>query len=150
MANKKVSTQSVTKEVAPVEVKEVAKVTKPVATETKQAEPVEVKEPVKKATPATKKTEKKTTARTTKKAPARKTTAAKKEAKAPEIYVEFDGNQVNMADVMTRIENDWVEKGNKKTTLKDVSIYVQPETDRVYYVVNAGTSKEVRGDVSFL
>ena len=127
------------------EVKNAAPTT-PVKTETKTAEkaPVakaEVKAPVKaevKKPAAKKETAKKETA---KKAPAKKPAAKKAELKS-EISVQFGGKSYSQEDLLKIAKDVWKYDLKQKTAdLTSVELYVKPEENMVYYVMN----KEITG-----
>jgi len=111
-------------------------IAKKAETEVKAAEtaaaPVEEKAAEKKA-PAKKAPAKKAAA----KKPAAKKEAAPKAAKkvAENVYVEYQGVQLNSASLIERAKK---ESGVKSP--KSVNVYVKPEDNKVYYVVdnNAG------------
>ena len=132
-----------TEEVKAEEVKK-AEVKKPeVKAEVKKAEvKAEVKAEAKKAgrTPKKAPAEKKTAA---KKAPAaKKTTTAKKAAgrKAAvksEIHVQFSGKSLSEADLVKMAQDVWQYDMNMKAEdFKSVEIYVKPEENTAYFVVN--------------
>lgn len=102
------------------------------------------------------KTETKATKTTTKKAPAKKAaakettatetkTAAKKPAtkkatakteKVVETYVEFAGNQVLLSSVEERVKAAYVAEGHRESSIKTLKVYVKPEENAAYYVIN--------------
>ena len=131
------------------EVKKAAPTT-PVKTETKTAvkeaekAPVakaEVKAPVKaeaKKPAAKKETAKKETA---KKAPAKKPAAKKAELKS-EISVQFGGKSYSQEDLLKIAKDVWkYDLKQKAADLTSVELYVKPEENMVYYVMN----KEMTG-----
>lgn len=121
MAEKKVAE---VKEVKPAEVKAAVK-----AEEEKVVEKAaEVKETVK----ATVKTAEKKTAqkKTTRK------TATKKEASSTEVFVEFYGQQSSVESVEERVKAAFVAEGHKAGTIKSLKIYLKPEEQAAYYVIN--------------
>lgn len=85
-------------------------------------------------------------------APARKTTAARKTASAKkntevkeEIVLQCFGKETKMSDIMAKVKDIWTTEYNKKPEeIAAVSIYLKPEEDAVYYVVN----DEVKGSIS--
>ncbi len=117
MAEKKVAE---VKEVKPAEVKAAVKA------EVEKA--AEVKETVK----ATVKTAEKKTAqkKTTRK------TATKKEASSTEVFVEFYGQQSSVESVEERVKAAFVAEGHKAGTIKSLKIYLKPEEQAAYYVIN--------------
>lgn len=124
--------------------------TTPVKTETKTAvketekapaAKAEVKAPVKAETkkPAAKKeTAKKETA---KKAPAKKPAAKKAELKS-EISVQFGGKSYSQEELLKIAKDVWkYDLKQKAADLTSVELYVKPEENMVYYVMN----KEITG-----
>ena len=114
------------KATATTEVKETKKATAKKATATKAVaeKAVEVKE--------------------TKKAPAKKATTAKA-AKKEEVTVEFAGKAYTTEQLVQIAKDVWkYDLGRKATEFKTVKIYVKPEENQAYYVVN----DEVTGSFS--
>ncbi len=52
------------------------------------------------------------------------------------VYVEFYGEQIFQDDVVNEVKKIWKDAGNKPEALKKIDIYIKPEDDRVYYVLN--------------
>ena len=50
-----------------------------------------------------------------------------------------------MEDAIARVKEAWVAEGNKETALKEIALYVKPEENAIYYVVNG----DVTGKVEF-
>ena len=93
-------------------------------------------EPVKKAEP--KKAEAKK--------PAVKKPAAKKEVKelVPELYLQFAGKEYSEKDILQKVKDVWTkELKNKVGDMKDVKIYLKPEENSAYYVINGDTTGRV-------
>ena len=121
--------------------KTVEKAAKPaVETEAVKAEATEA---------AAKTTEKAAEAKTTetaKKAPAKKTTARKTPAKrtttkkaavvTEEVYLQYAGKEFSSADLTAKVKEIWKEMGKKAADLKDIKVYVKPEENAAYYVIN--------------
>jgi hypothetical protein len=115
------------KATATTEVKETKKATAKKATATKAVaeKAVEVKE--------------------TKKAPAKKATTAKAAVKKEEVTVEFAGKAYTTEQLVQIAKDVWkYDLGRKATEFKTVKIYVKPEENQAYYVVN----DEVTGSFS--
>ena len=92
----------------------------------------EVKE-TKKATAKKAVAEKAVEVKETKKAPAKKATAAKK----AEVTVEFAGKAYSTEQLVQIAKDVWkYDLGRKATEFKTVEIYVKPEENQAYYVVN--------------
>ena len=123
--------KTVTKAAKPaVETKEVkAEETKTVKAETAKVEAAEAKttETAKKA-PA-----KKTTARKT---PAKRTTTKKAAVVTEEVYLQYAGKEFSSADLTAKVKEIWKEMGKKAADLKDIKVYVKPEENAAYYVIN--------------
>lgn len=70
-------------------------------------------------------------------APAKeKAPAAKKTAVNEEIYVQFGNNEVLTKDIVEKVKKAYVAEGHKADAIQDVRVYVKPEENMVYYVVN--------------
>lgn len=115
-------------------------------TVTKAAKPaVETKEVKAEETKTVKAEEAKTT-ETAKKAPAKKTTARKTPAKrtttkkaavvTEEVYLQYAGKEFSSADLTAKVKEIWKEMGKKAADLKDIKVYVKPEENAAYYVIN--------------
>lgn len=99
-------------------------------TEVKNTEKkVEAKKPVAKKT-AAKKTTKTTAAKTTTKA--EKTAAAEKKTN---VFIQFGGHEYNAEDVLTKIKETIAAETGKRT-FKTLDVYIKPEDNVAYYVVN--------------
>ena len=75
------------------------------------------------------------TKRTTKKA---ETMAAKKAAAAEaEVYFQYAGKEIASKDLVSDVKKAWIEMtGKKEEDIQDVKVYVKPEENKAYYVVN--------------
>ena len=75
---------------------------------------------------------KKTTAR---KAPAKKV-VAKKEVSA-DVYVQFMGMELPTKEIVANVKKAWAGMtGKKEEDIKELQVYVKPEENKAYYVVN--------------
>ena len=113
--------------------KTVAKAAPVKAEEVKQEKPVET-EPV-----AEKKVEKKTVAKKTveKKAVVKKEAEKKTvEAVKEEIFVQYGNQEVFAADVVERVKNAYIAEGHTAESIEKVRVYIKPEENMIYYVVN--------------
>ncbi|MDR1209946.1 MAG: DUF6465 family protein [Clostridiales bacterium] len=55
-----------------------------------------------------------------------------------DLFVEFNGRQVDCGQFADRIKAEWKAAGNKVKDAKDVKIYYKPDDGNVYYVINGG------------
>ena len=122
MATKKVTTAT-TKDVT-------AKVTAP---ETKTSEKAET---AKKAETTVKAAAKTTAKKATKKAAAKKTAKAEKKELVPEVFVQFDGNEDVVANVIERAKEAFTADGHRASSIKSLKVYLKPEEYAAYYVIN--------------
>ena len=112
------------------------------ATETKavvKAEEVkaEAKEVVaKKAETVVKAAAKTTAKKATKKAAAKKTAKAEKKELVPEVFVQFDGNEDVVANVIERAKEAFTADGHRASSIKSLKVYLKPEEYAAYYVIN--------------
>lgn len=94
---------------------------------------------VKKAEETVKKAEEtaKTTAKkATKKAAAKKTAKAEKKELVPEVFVQFDGNEDVVANVIERAKEAFTADGHRASSIKSLKVYLKPEEYAAYYVIN--------------
>ncbi len=100
-----------------------------------------------KAAPAKKEAEKKAPAKkaapkkTAAKKPAAKKAPAKKAEPKTNVVVEFYGRQIIAKDVVAACEAAY--KAENKEAVKSIDVYVKPEDNAAYYVVNAKVSGKV-------
>ena len=52
------------------------------------------------------------------------------------VFVEYLGNQVEDKALISKVKELWVADGNKIKDIKDLKIYVKPEENAAYYVMN--------------
>ena len=86
------------------------------------------------------------TTETAKKAPAKKTTARKTPAKrtttkkaaevTEEVYLQYAGIEFSSSDLTAIVKEILKEMGKKAADLKDIKVYVKPEENAAYYVIN--------------
>lgn len=58
---------------------------------------------------------------------------------APELYVEFSGKQYNVTDIIDRAKADY--RATHKVGVQSCKVYVKPEEDAAYYVINKVSGK---------
>ena len=107
-----------------------------------------------KAEPAKKETAKKETAKkAVKKTAAKKTETAKKAPKAAEkktstrnasvkteLFVQYDGNQVDSQALLERVQAECASEGVK---VKELKLYIKPQDNACYYVANGNVAGKV-------
>lgn len=141
MATKKVTqvTEAAKETVKAVKAETAAKPAEATAAQMKAPavkKPTEKKTPEKKA-PAKKTAAKKTTTTT-------KKTTAKKEIKVS-TFVQYFGKQVEEKEIIDNVKKAWTDSGKKAEDIKTMELYIKPEENVVYYVVN----ETERGSVEF-
>ncbi len=52
------------------------------------------------------------------------------------VFVEYLGNQVEDKTLVNKVKELWIAEGNKIKDIKDLKIYVKPEENAAYYVIN--------------
>ena len=99
-----------------------------------------VKEAVEEKAAAKAETVKDTAAET--KETAKPSRAAKKAAKAakeelkPEVFIQYQGNEAIVADVIEKAKNEFVADGHRASSIKSLQVYLKPEEFAAYYVIN--------------
>lgn len=71
----------------------------------------------------------------TKKAAVKKAPAKKEPVKA-DVFVQFLGNEVLIADIEKKVTDIYVAEGHRASSIKSVKIYIKPEEAAAYYVIN--------------
>lgn len=92
----------------------------------------EMKAVAEKATASTKAVAEKAVAETKKTV---KRAAAKKDIKQ-KVIVEYQGKQVDTKDMVAAVKKAWTKGKNKVSDIKSMDLYVKPEDNAVYYVIN--------------
>ena len=93
------------------------------AEESKQVTAEPKKSVAKKAAPAKKST--------------RKTSAKKKEVeKVEEVWVQFGGQEIIANNIVSKAKQDYVADGHRESSIKTVRVYIKPEENMAYYVIN--------------
>ena len=59
------------------------------------------------------------------------------------IFVEYQGKQVEDKAMIAAVKKAWTEAGNKVGDIKTVELYIKPEEDSVYYVINGTENGKV-------
>ncbi|HIS30569.1 MAG TPA: hypothetical protein IAB44_03325 [Candidatus Limivivens intestinipullorum] len=77
------------------------------------------------------------------KVPAKKTTARRTAVKET-VYLQYMGKEINQNDIIEEVKKIWTEQlGKKASEMKTLAVYLKPEENTAYYVIN----DEVRGSV---
>lgn len=71
-----------------------------------------------------------------KNAEVQKPKTTRKPKKIQEVYIEYNDKQINQKDIVNEAEALWVAEGNLKKDIVSTKVYIQPETDIVYFVIN--------------
>ena len=64
--------------------------------------------------------------------------AVKKTTKSAAIQViyQFEGREVTEKELITKVKEIWTSKGNKIKDITSLNIYIKPEEQMAYYVIN--------------
>ena len=87
----------------------------------------------------TKAADKRQTAKDTKeetKAPTTKKQPAKKPELKPEIVLQYQDNAIDQGELYEKVRVDWTEGGHRMANVKSLKVYVKPEENKAYYVIN--------------
>ncbi len=134
MAEVKKATAKVIAKAAPVEEKKVEVKAAEVKAEPAKKEPVK-KEAAKKAAPAKKETAKK--AAPAKKETVKKAAPAKKPVVKEVVNFQFSGKSYTPDDLLKICKDVWkYDLNGKEADFKSVELYVKPEENTAYYVIN--------------
>ena len=79
----------------------------------------------------------------TAKAPAKRTTTRKTAVKET-VYLQYLGKEINKDDLVKQVKDIWTkELKNQVGDMKSVTLYLKPEENKAYYVIN----EEVTGSI---
>ena len=59
------------------------------------------------------------------------------------LFVQYNGKQVEEKEIVASVKKAWTDAGNKVGDIKTMEVYVKPEEDAVYYVINETESGKV-------
>ena len=64
--------------------------------------------------------------------------AVKKTTKSAAIQViyQFEGREVTEKELIAKVKEIWTSKGNKIKDITSLNIYIKPEEEKAYYVIN--------------
>lgn len=68
--------------------------------------------------------------------------AEKKEA-VQNVYVQFAGKEILTADLAAQVTEKWVALGHRASSIKELNLYVKPEDNAAYYVINGKESGKI-------
>ena len=54
----------------------------------------------------------------------------------PEVFVQFDGNEDVVANVIERAKEAFTADGHRASSIKSLKVYLKPEEYAAYYVIN--------------
>ena len=61
--------------------------------------------------------------------------AAKEELK-PEVYIQYQGREGVVEDAIKKVTEQFVAEGHRASTIKSLQLYLKPEENAAYYVIN--------------
>lgn len=70
------------------------------------------------------------------KKPSRAAKKAAKEELKPEVFIQYQGNEAIVADVIEKAKNEFVADGHRASSIKSLQVYLKPEEFAAYYVIN--------------
>ncbi len=57
--------------------------------------------------------------------------------KKPEVYIQYGDKEVDIQDVLDKIKEQWTKDlENEADDLKELKVYIKPEDNAAYYVIN--------------
>ena len=61
---------------------------------------------------------------------------AVKEELKPEVFIQYQGREAMVADAIDKAKAEFVADGHRVSTIKSLQVYLKPEEDAAYYVIN--------------
>ncbi len=68
---------------------------------------------------------------------------AVKEPMRPEIFVQFQGQEAVVEEVVKKATEEYVASGHRAASIKSLQIYLKPEEHAAYYVINQKAAGKV-------
>ena len=68
---------------------------------------------------------------------------AKKEATTPEIFIQFGAAEASVQNAVEMIKAQYVEQGHRASSIKSLKVYLKPEDNAAYYVINEKVAGKV-------
>lgn len=65
------------------------------------------------------------------------------------LYVEHDNRQIDEKTMLDTAKKIWTESGRKVKDIVSLDVYANANESKVYFVFNAGTDTEFKGDFGF-
>ena len=63
--------------------------------------------------------------------------------KGDEVFIQFGGSEWNSAELVEKAKAAFVAQGHRASTIKHLALYVKPEEQKAYYVINGKESGSV-------
>lgn len=73
----------------------------------------------------------------------KETPQVKKIQTTEQIYLQYAGKELSSQVILDKIKQIWVESGNKLTTLQTLNLYIKPEENTAYYVINESDTGKI-------
>ena len=65
--------------------------------------------------------------------------AGRKKESTAKLILEYGDKSISYDEIIQNMENKWTyDYGKKVSDIKGMELYVKPEEDRIYYVINDG------------
>ena len=78
-----------------------------------------------------------------KRGPKPKTEKTEKKEAVQNVYVQFAGKEILTADLVAQVTEKWVALGHRASSIKELNLYVKPEDNAAYYVINGKESGKI-------
>ena len=72
-----------------------------------------------------------------------KTTKAEKEAVSQNVYIQFAGKEVKTEELVEQVKAAWAAEGHRASSIKSLELYVKPEENTTYYVINGEAAGKI-------
>lgn len=73
----------------------------------------------------------------------KKVVEEKAEIRNTNVYIQYQGIEVSTDDLVDKVKKAYVADGHRKSSIKDVRVYIKPEEGCVYYVINGKSAGKV-------
>lgn len=75
--------------------------------------------------------------------PKKTTSSVPKAPIVPEIFFQFSGDELAVNPLIDRVKEAWCAAGHKESSIKSLNLYVKPEENAAYYVINTDETGKI-------
>jgi len=59
------------------------------------------------------------------------------------VFLQYGGQEVAIDDIMAKVKKEFIAEGHDGAEIKSIRLYLKPEENMVYYIINEESSSKV-------